>query len=104
MSRQTCENGGPGSKKTRSSNVPERGHAGSTRWFLTVTSSRVKCQAGKSTIGVGPSDCLGAADAAIGIAVRAIAAATARIAKVPRLELPNAITAGLLSIPGVHES
>jgi hypothetical protein len=64
----------------------------------------VKCQAGKSTIGVGPPDCLGLADAAIGIAERTIAAAAARIARVRRLEFPIALTAGLLSIPGVAES
>jgi hypothetical protein len=83
-SRQTCEKAGPGSSKTRSSKVPERAQSGSVVWCLTVKVSRVKCQAGKRTIGVTPGPA-GFAAAVAGIkskspaTIRAPRTASARI-------------------------
>src|SRR6266700_2216624 len=67
-SRQTCEKAGPGSSKTRSSKVPERGQFGSVLWCVTVKVSRVKCHAGNRTIGVTPGPA-GFAAAPVGLNV-----------------------------------
>src|SRR6476469_285356 len=92
-SRQTCEKVvlGLGFGK-KSSNEPERGQAASTRCSCTVTSSRVKWYAGKTTIGVSPP-CWGGFEPlapALSRPARATAAATTPSTLRPRISVSQA--------------
>src|SRR5512132_1242398 len=101
--RQTCEKAGPGSAKTRSSKVPERAQSGSVVWCLTVTVSRVKCQAGKRTIGVTPGSA-GFAVAVAGIKSKSPATIRATRTGSARIDPPKPFIQASPTIPAAREA
>src|SRR5215208_4299214 len=102
-SRQTCEKAGPGSAKTKSSKVPERAQSGSVVWCLTVTVSRVKCQAGKRTIGVTPGPA-GFPVAVAGIKSKSPTTSRATRTGSARLDPPKPFIQASQTIPAAREA